>query len=49
MCECLLNSLMGNNIFGNNILYQSSFGEIKSLIKKINIEINTCYNDIFCL
>ena len=47
ICECLLNRLMGSNIFGNNILYQSSLGEIQSLIKKTNIEVVKCYKDIF--
>ena len=46
MCECLLDNFMGSNIFGNNILYQSSLGEIESLIKKTNIEVIKCYKDL---
>ena len=49
ICECLLDNLMGSNIFGNNILYQSSLGEIESLIKKTNIEVIKCYKDLLIL
>ena len=47
MCECLLNDLMGSNLFGNNIFYQSSLGELESMIQKTNIEVIKCYKDIF--
>ena len=49
MCECTLNNFMENNIFGDNIFYQSSFGEIESLIKQTNIEVLRCYKNIFVL
>ena len=37
---------MGNNLLGNNILYQSSLGEIENMIKKTNIEVIKCYKDL---
>ena len=49
-CECLLDHLIGNNHFlENNIIYQSSLGEIESLLKKTNIEIIKCYKDLAVL
>ena len=48
-CECLLNNLMENKYFGKNILFQSSLGEVESLIKKTNVEVLKCYKDIFVL
>ena len=47
ICECTLDNLMGSKIFGDNILYQSSFGEIENMIKKTNIEVIKCYKKIF--
>ena len=47
ICECLLNNIMGSNLFGNNILYQSSLGELESMIQKTNIEVIKCYKDVF--
>ena len=50
MCECTLNNFIEkNNIFGDNIFYQSSFGEIESMIKQTNIEVLRCYKNIFVL
>ena len=47
ICECKLNNIMDNNIFGNNFLIQSSIGEIKDMISNTNIEVIRCYKDIF--
>ena len=47
LCECTLNNIMDNNFLGNNILIQSSLGEIKDMISKTNIEVIKCYKDIF--
>ena len=47
MCECTLNNIIGNNFFGNNILVQSTLSEIKDMISKTNIEVITCYKDLF--
>ena len=47
ICECKLNNIMSNNIFGNNILVQSKLGEIKDIISKTNIEVIKCYKDLF--
>ena len=47
ICECTLNNLIGNNIFENNVLYQSSLGEIQNFISQTNIEVIKCYKDIF--
>ena len=45
-CECKLNNII-NNIFENNLLFESQFGEIKEIINQINIEIVKCYKNIF--
>ena len=40
ICECKLNNLIGNNLFENNIIFQSSIGEITEMISKTNISIS---------
>ena len=46
ICECKINNFINKNLFGNNLLYQSSFGEVEDLISKTNIEVVKCYKDI---
>ena len=46
ICECTLNNLMNNNIFGNNLLLQKSFGEVQDILTKTNIEVMKCYKDL---
>ena len=47
ICECKLNYIMNNNIFEDNLLFQSQFGEIEDLISKTNIEVLKCYKEFF--
>ena len=47
LCECKLIDIMNNNIFEDNLLFQSQFGELKDLISKTNIEVLKCYKDLF--
>ena len=47
LCECKLNNIMSNNIFEDNLLFQSQFGEIQDLISKTNIEVLKCYKDFY--
>ena len=47
ICECKLNNLLSNNIFDNNILYQTYLGEIQDMISSTNIEVLKCYKDLF--
>jgi len=47
MCQCTLNNLVNNNIFGNNFLVQKSIGELQEILTKTNIEVMKCYKDIF--
>ena len=47
MCQCTLNNIVNNNIFGNNILLQKSFGELQEILTKTNIEVMKCYKDLF--
>ena len=47
ICECKFNILKDNNIFSNNIIYQSQIGEIEEMISNTNIAIIKCFNDIF--
>ena len=37
MCQCTLNNLVNNNIFGNNILLQKSLGEFKEIFTKTRL------------
>ena len=46
-CECTLNNLLNNNIFGNNLLVQKSLGEVQEILTKTNIEVMKCYKDVF--
>ena len=46
-CQCTLSNLINNNIFGNNLFVQKSFGEAQDLLTKTNIEVMKCYKDIF--
>ena len=45
-CECKLNNLLNNNLFQNNILYQSKINEIVDIVSKTNIEVVKCYKDL---
>ena len=47
VCECTLNNLFNNNIFGNNLLVQKSFGEVQEILTKTNMEVMKCYKDVF--
>ena len=47
ICECKFNSKNKNNILEDNIVYQTSIGEIKEILSHTNIEVITCYKDIF--
>ena len=38
---------MNNNIFEDNLLFKSQFGEIEDLISKTNIEVLKCYKDFY--
>ena len=46
ICECTLNKLIHNNIFGNNLLLQKSLGEVQDILTKTNIEVMKCYRDL---
>ena len=47
ICECTLNDLINNDIFGENIFFQSAMAEIKTLFQETNIEVLRCYKDLF--
>jgi len=47
ICECKYNDIINDKIFGNYIIQQSQLEEIKELISQTNIEIISCYKDIF--
>ena len=47
VCECTLSNFVHNNILGNNLLVQKSFGEVQDILTKTNIEVIKCYKDIF--
>ena len=51
-CECTFNDLLNadifsNNLFGNNLLIKETLENIRNVINNMNIEILTCYKDIF--
>ena len=51
-CECIFQDLLDKNIFGNdligkNILVKESLQEIADMINEINLEILSCYKDVF--
>ena len=46
ICECKFNSKNKNNILEDNIVYQTSIGEIKEILSHTNIEVIRCYKDI---
>ena len=51
-CECTFHDLLNadffsNNLFGNNLLIKETLDEIKDVINNMNLEILTCYKDIF--
>ena len=51
-CECtfqdlLIKSIFENNLFGNNILIKESIGQIEEMLNNLNLEILTCYKEVF--
>ena len=47
VCECTLSNLVHNNILGNNLFVQKTFGEVQDILTKTNVEVLKCYKDIF--
>ena len=47
ICECTLNNIINNNFLTDNIFFQSTMAEIKTLIQDSNIEVLRCYKDLF--
>ena len=51
-CECtfqdlLSNNLFQNDLFGNNVLIKETVEEIMEMFSNLNIEVLTCYKDVF--
>ena len=46
ICECTLNNIINNNFLTDNIFFQSTMAEIKTLIQDSNIEVLRCYKDL---
>ena len=51
-CDCHFQDLLSNNLFenkiiGDNILIKESVKEIMEMISNLNIEVLTCYKDVF--
>ena len=51
-CDCAFQDLLSNNIFendiiGDNILIKEAVQEIMEMISNLNIEVLTCYKDVF--
>ena len=47
ICNCKLNNIIKKNLFENNAIYQSSFGELEDMVSNTNIEVMKCFNAIF--
>ena len=51
-CECTFHDLLNadifsNNLFGNNLLIKETLEDIRNVINNMNIEILTCFKDVF--
>ena len=46
ICECKYNS-KNKNLLEDNLMYQTGVGEIRTFLSNTNIEVITCYKDIF--
>ena len=51
-CECTFHDLLNadffsNNLFGDNLLVKETLEDIKNVINNMNIEILTCFTDVF--
>ena len=51
-CECTFQDLLSNNIFQNDLIYDNvlvkeTLGEIMDIISKLNLEVLTCFKDVF--
>ena len=51
-CECTFQDLLSNNIFnndlfGDNVLIQEALEELMEMISNLNLEVLTCYKDVF--
>jgi len=46
-CDCKINNLLDNDIFGGNILYGNQLSDINTLISETNINIIKCYKYAF--
>ena len=47
ICQCKFSDLMNNELIGDNVFFQNTFGEITDLISSSNIMVLKCYKNVF--
>ena len=47
ICECALSGILNNDLISGNALIESTFGEAAEFIANSNLDVLTCYKDVF--